>query len=367
MTPVLRLRIAMFTGPEQCGIAHYTADLAAAMPQEVEVQLFRGSFDPQMHRDHAALGRRLNDADVVHIQHEYAYWGGMDPGTGYFAFMGAIRRPVVMTVHELDMRAVGTRGLPAPLERAYKRWLNRRMFAQPQIRRWLTHSADLSAALATLGVPKSRIETLPMPVPAAAPAPPAEAARAALGLEGRRVLTIFGFLARRKGYDLALQALSRLPDDIVLQAAGGVHGADRTAPDKELRELAERLGVGERFRITGYLAAEQVPAVFAATDLLLAPFHEVSGSASLALGQAYGCPILASDLPALRASGAALFPAGDPAALAVAVTRLLAHPEERDQLAAAARAVAERHSYRALAQRIAAIYQEMVSRDARRH
>ena len=109
---------------------------------------------------------------------------------------------------------------------------------------------------------------------------------------------------------MALAALRSLPPETLLLAAGGAHAADHGEPEAWLRAEAGRLGVAERFRITGYLAEEQVPQVFAATDLLLAPFHEVSGSASLALGQAYGCPILASDLPLLRDSGAALFPAG---------------------------------------------------------
>jgi D-inositol-3-phosphate glycosyltransferase len=272
----------------------------------------------------------------------------------------------VMTVHELDLRAMGTRGLPAPLERAYKRWMNQRMFTRPHIRRWLTHSGEVTTALVSLGVPKAAVETLPMPVPEPEPMPPAEVAKAALELEGRRVLTIFGFLARRKGYDLALAALARLPEDVVLLAAGGVHGADTTAPEYKLRALAERFGVAKRFRITGYLAPEQVPVIFAATDLMLAPFHEVSGSASLALGQAYGRPILASDLPPLRDSGAALFPAGDASALSGAVARLLERPEERERLAAASRAVAAHRSYAALAERTVEIYRDVMGDDARR-
>jgi len=136
-----------------------------------------------------------------------------------------------------------------------------------------------------LGVPKASVETLPMPVPAALPTPPRAEAKAALGLGGQRVLTIFGFLARRKGYDVALDALARLPEDVVLLAAGGVHGADQTAPDAELRARAERLGVGHRFQITGYLSEADVPMVMGATDLFLAPFREMSGSASLALGR----------------------------------------------------------------------------------
>jgi glycosyltransferase involved in cell wall biosynthesis len=350
----------MFTGPERCGIAHYTEALVRAMPTEARVTVHRASFDRLSAQEYAAQGERLNEADLIHLQHEYAYWGGMGPGTGYFAFMAAIRRPVVMTVHELDLRAVGTRGLPAPAERAYKRWLNRRMFLQPQIRRWLTHSAEVTTGLAALSVPKDRVETLPMPVPEPDPMPTADEAKRALGLTGRRVLTIFGFLARRKGYDLALQALARLPADVTLLAAGGVHGADRSAPDTEVRSLAERLGVGERFRITGYLTAEQIPVVFAATDLALAPFREVPGSASLAQAQAYARPILASDLPALRDSGAALFPTGDASALAAATQRLLDLPEERGRLAQASRAMAARHSYTALAERTAELYKEVL-------
>jgi glycosyltransferase involved in cell wall biosynthesis len=354
------LGVAMFTGPERCGIAHYTDALVRAMPIGIEVEVVRGNFDHQTREQYARLGARLNDADVIHVQHEYAYWGGMGPGAGYFAFLAAVQRPVVMTVHELDLRAAGTRGLPGPVERAYKRWFNRRVFRQPAIRRWLTHSADVTAALVSLGVPKASVETLPMPVPPALPAPSPAEAKAALGLEGRRVLTIFGFLARRKGYDVALDALASLPEDVVLLAAGGVHGADQTAPDEELRARAERLGVGRRFRITGYLSEADVPVVMGATDLFLAPFREMSGSASLALGQAYGCPILASDLPALRESGAAFFPAGDAAALAEAALGLLLHPVERERLSRDAQAIAARLSFAALAERTVAIYREVL-------
>src|SRR5437868_8148599 len=49
----------------------------------------------------------------------------------------------------------------------------------------------------------------------------------ALQLEGKRPLAILGFLARRKGYDLALRALRELPKEFVLVAAGGEHAAGK--------------------------------------------------------------------------------------------------------------------------------------------
>src|SRR5689334_10587691 len=102
------MKVAMFTGPERCGIAHYTDALVREMPSDSEVEVSRGSFDRLPSIEYAAQGAALNVADLIHIQHEYAYWGGMGPGNGYFSFMRAIHQPVVMTVHELDLRTVGT-------------------------------------------------------------------------------------------------------------------------------------------------------------------------------------------------------------------------------------------------------------------
>src|SRR5438128_1757319 len=81
-----------------------------------------------------------------------------------------------------------------------------------------------------------RVVRMAMPVPEVAlPLPDSEPAKRRWGLEGRTVLTIFGFLARRKGYDVALAALQELPADAVLLAAGGAHAADRTGPEEWLR------------------------------------------------------------------------------------------------------------------------------------
>ena len=59
------LRVAMFTGPERCGIAHYTAGLVHAMPSGIEVQVIRGSFNPQPPGQHAALGARATNGVLL--------------------------------------------------------------------------------------------------------------------------------------------------------------------------------------------------------------------------------------------------------------------------------------------------------------
>src|SRR5260221_491006 len=95
---------------------------------------------------------------------------------------------------------------------------------------------------ACVRVSAASFEAMPVP-PVRAPLPDAAEAKRRLGLEGRTVLTIFGFLARRKGYEVALAALRSLPPETLLLAAGGAHAADRGEPEAWLRAEAERLGV----------------------------------------------------------------------------------------------------------------------------
>src|SRR5207247_2131585 len=115
------------------------AALAAAM-QELLFDARRRSELEAASRRHAAArtwpavehrqrGEAMNAGDLAHVQHAYAFWGGMAlHRSGFPAFLRAIRRPVVMTVHEIDSEATGAGGLPAPAERAYKRLFNRITF-----------------------------------------------------------------------------------------------------------------------------------------------------------------------------------------------------------------------------------------------
>jgi len=308
------------------------------------------------------MGQALNAGEVIHVQHSYAFFGGMKPWRrGWQALLAAVRRPLVVTIHEIDDRARGVYHLPAPLELAYKRWHNRAAFVHPAIDAWIVHSRPTRDALAALGVPDERLHYWRHPVEThVAPLPDRDAARERFEAADRRVLTILGFIARRKGYDLALDALAQLPNDVMLLVAGGEHAADRSGSLAWLKARVAEAGLGRRVRITGYLADEDLLQAVAASDLILAPFREVSGSGSLALAMARGMPVLAADLPALAdITCLERFPAGDAPALAAAVERLLASPERLNEMRAATVRYAEANSYATVAERTLALYASM--------
>jgi len=178
------------------------------------------------------------------------------------------------------------------------------------------------------GLPAERFDLLPHPsMTALVPAPPPEPPPVRIGC--------LGALAPHKGQDVLLRALGRLP----AAPAWELHLFGEDADPgfaAECRALAGGLPV----RFHGAYA----PEALATAGLHLAVFPSLAPESfafTLDEALALGLPLVVSDRGALaeRAGEAALVvPAGDPAALADAVRRLLEAPALRARLAAAARA-----------------------------
>jgi glycosyltransferase involved in cell wall biosynthesis len=347
---------------ERCGIADYSHHLVDALRSRTEVEVVHATMRPSPRAVYQAMGTGLRAGDVAHVQHAYSFFGGMHPlRSGWRSVADTPGPPIVLTAHELDLRATGAYRLPPAVERAYKRRFNRATFLHPRVRRWMVHAGELRDALLDLGAPEPRVHYRPLPVspPPRGPVLTAEM-RSRLKLEGRRALVILGFLARRKGYDLALEALRRLPEEYVLVAAGGEHEADRTGTEQWIRGLARELGVMDRLRITGYLSEPELEQVTALADVVLAPFHEMSASASLHFALARGKAVVASDLGENRTLNCVeLFPAGDVAALESAIRFVGDAPLRKRELAAAAARYVRGHSYEALAEACLSLYREV--------
>ena len=332
---------------EACGISDYTRALVQSLESEVEIAYVT---------DPARFRPDMNSVDIVHVQHEYFVFGGVAPWKNRFPrFIAGVRPPVVMTVHEI----VDPKG-SAAFRWAIRR-TNRMSFGHASIRHYITHTEQDSRRLADIGVPSGRTQVIRLGVPDPPELPNTAAAKQKLGLEGRFVLTIFGFIARKKGHLAALEALRLLPPDVTLLIAGGRHKDDTTDYVATIEERARQFDV--RARITGYLPADEIPYVMAATDLVLAPFTETSGSASLAQAYACGLPILASDIGPHREIAkdtreSLRLVAGDPELMAGAVVDLRRDLSALTRLRAGARLYAERHSMGRTAELTAAVYRE---------
>lgn len=260
-----------------------------------------GERDTDRHRLTAA-GRALMAADVVHLQWKPADWGGgLRAWRRLRAFVSACDRPLVVTLHDVWERdTVRRRWLDA--DAWALRWLARALGRHGG--RLVVHAEEERRRLAGF-VPAEAVAVVPHFVEErgspSAPDAAAEADRArhALDLSGKRVITILGFMVRRKGYRLTIEALRHLPPDVVALFAGGPI-AGREARAEELRAYADGLGVGGRVNITGYVAAERLEQALAATHVAICPFRDMSASGSLSTWISTGRPIVTSDLPQFR-------------------------------------------------------------------
>jgi glycosyltransferase involved in cell wall biosynthesis len=401
----MKIGMVTTTGP-RCGIAAYTRELTAALQSlpdtAVEVvPITEGRQPSELYR---AQAERLNapDIDVVHIQHEHSFWGSIlppmsdvktllqlalrlrqtSPSSAYWEFRYLLQKPVVLTAHTTytlaEMLNVATETRP------HRRLIKQLLLANAPYREsveiapfvtaaTIVHTEAARQALIARGAKPQFVTVVPAGLPAPVPAlTGGQAFIERFGLQGRRLLTIFGYIAYNKGYELTLDILPSLPEDVTLVIAGGTRTAEMEPYAAKLREAIAGSGLAQRVVITGYLEETDVAEAMAASDLILVPHTVATGSYSVTIPLTHGKPILASDLDcfleiAQKVDCLELFRAGDAADYREKLCRLLADPARQEVLAANARKYAERFCWPRVAARARQVYQSAIEIYRRGH
>jgi glycosyltransferase involved in cell wall biosynthesis len=267
--------------------------------------------------------------------------------------------------------AVGLHGSDVFLaERPPYRAAARRVLARARL---LTGcSPELVERVCALGFPAERARVIPYGVDVAAFSPqgPGRGAwRARLGVpEGAPLLLGVGRLATKKGFHVLLRAAPAIfaahPETHIVLAGSG----DRLT---ELRAAAAPFA--ERIHFPGAVAHDALPDLFRAADVFTLPaVHDSKGNVDglpnvILEAMASGLPVVASGISGIPLAvedgrTGLLVPEGDAAALAAAVLRLLADPDERRAMGAAGRRKAERElTWDAVAARYRAAYLEALA------
>jgi glycosyltransferase involved in cell wall biosynthesis len=324
---------------------------------------------------------QVADADVVHVQYQTAAFG-MSPAVNLFPallrFVG-IRAPIVTTFHDLR----------APYLFRGARWL------RPLANHFLmgasdacifTDPGDLARAH-----PRNRAVWIPIGSNLRPSGPTDRAAeRSRLGIASEEVaIAHFGFANVSKGIDVLLRAAHRLVRagvELKLLFVGDELGArdpTNVATAASLRSLASTLALEERIIRTGALLPAEVSSVLAAADVAALPFID---GASLRRGSllaclAHGVPVVTTppaaapdvapghrvppfDDPAAHRIDeriVALAPAGDDAALARELYRLINDPVRSHDLGRAGQIFAARLDWAAIARATTSVYYRVLN------
>jgi glycosyltransferase involved in cell wall biosynthesis len=393
------MKVALLTSDrERCGIARYSRDLLAALTPLADVDLVPiHPWPPEGERL-----ERLRTADVVHLQHEYSFWGAaFPPPRAYYEGLERFRRPgrLVITAHTVAdaetvvaARGGGLKPLAKRLALRLRPGLREAIEADPfrPPERVIVHSPAAVVLGKRLGRPEA-VQFWPMPVPAwSVPASEWEPLAQRLRLEGRRLITIFGFVTPEKGYEMAMYAVRLVQDDhpnVVLVIAGGARNEQSEQYLSQLQSIGHSIYVeastgrteasvsdpgeyamkvtvpiltrGPRF--TGYLADADARAILEHSEVALLPYRSATGSYAAGAALAAGCPLVTSDLPAFQEPLPALrFHGGDVQDLAQKLNAIIADDDFRAELGRRSREYAAANSWAAAAERHAALYQELL-------
>lgn len=280
---------------------------------------------------------------------------GLDPGWVLrFARRLSRERIDVLHTHEFGMNSYG--GAAALISRTPAiSTIHGRHWVVDRLRRRVAYrllralgvpivavSRDLAGFLEQrLGLPRGRLEVVHNGI-AMQPALRAEertarraALRSEIGIPPKLPLLIaVGNLYPVKDHATLLQALSRLADPWLAIAGRG-------GEEENLRRLARELGIAERVHLLGL--RDDIPSLLAAGDVFVQPSRSEGLPLAVLEAMAQQIPIVATDVggvgEAIRdGETGTLVRAGDPAALAAAVGRILDSPDRGAALAAAANA-----------------------------
>ncbi len=364
------MKIAMLTSVgDKCGIAAYTSKLIAALQRlpriEVVVIPITPGKQPLEHYQEQAKLLNADDIDLVHVQHEHSFWGGVLPGySAFWEIRYLIRKPIVLTAHTTYTLA---HMLRLPTEKRPHIWLAKKLLTLRKRYRdsvdtapfatayTIVHTLEAGQELVARGVLPQHMAVIPAGVPETVPATSnGSEFRRKYGLEGKRVLTTFGYIAFNKGYELTLEILPTLPKDTAFVIAGGLRTEDMEPYKAALEAQIQSKGLEGRVVITGYLTEEEIAEAMAGTDIVLVPHTEATGSYSVTIPIAYGKAILSSDLACFREIQGRhpcldLFHAGDREDYRAKLEALLANPTHQKELEIGSQEYAEKFSWDAIA------------------
>jgi glycosyltransferase involved in cell wall biosynthesis len=198
----------------------------------------------------------------------------------------------------------------------------------------VTSAATARLLVADYDVPSERLTVVePGTDRAAAPSRQRGAAVALLAV---------GAVVPRKGYDVLVAALATLKDLSWCLVIAGDRARDPVAAGRLETDIA-RFGLADRVSLLGAVHPEQLPALYASTDLFVLPSRFEGYGMAYAEAIAHGVPVVGTSAGAtpetVPASAGVLVPPDDVETLAATLRELIGSPQRRQRLALGARTV----------------------------
>ncbi len=310
---------------------HVHRVLEAPAPRELSAFV---RWVEQLNDDLLAVAHRVarrSPPDVVH-GHDWL----VAPAAGMLA--GDLHVPYVTTIHATEWgRHNGwVQRFPQTHIHGVESWMARRAERVIVCSHYMReHVCDI------FGVEPAQVRVIPNGIDPLdlQPVGDLEALRARFAAPDERLVVLVGRLVYEKGFQLALEALEpildELPDVRFLVAGSGTY-------EEQLKQQARELGIMEHGTFLGWIGDDVLHSLYRIADLCVVPsLYEPFGLVALE-AMASGCPCIVADTGGLREVVPAgervglRFNGGDAEHLGVMIERMLTDDELRERLVAEA-------------------------------
>jgi len=245
------------------------------------------------------MALNLKKSDIIHIQHEFGlfgcFWRGKICGLASYFFYLIIsilkkikKYKIITTMHEV----YEDKKIRSLIRKAYYR-----------LREWpiiffsdliIVHTNKARQELISRAM-KKKIVTIPHGSYQTPIFLDELECKKRLGVEGKWVITIFGFIHRKKGYEKILKILPNL-ENTVLLIAGSPAPWDAEYVN-QLSNIIKSMNLETKvILLTKFIEEENLPVIFNASDIILLPYEEITQSGVLSMALAYRKPVIASKL-----------------------------------------------------------------------
>lgn len=333
--------------PRQCGIATFTSDLADALEapeHDLDCAVVAMSEAGKLYRYPSRIRFEISEAetasyrraadflnvhamDVLCLQHEYGIFGGK-AGSHLLALLRELRMPIVTTLHTVLAE-------PTQWQRIVMDEILQRSTRVVVMGR---HTSELLQQVHRVGADK--VDVIPHGIDYIYKDGDR---KELLGVEGSFVILTFGLLSPDKGIEHVIDALpaiiQRFPNTVYI-VLGATHPHVKERHGETYRLMLEsramRLGVQANVLFHDrFVTKRELREFIGAADVYVTPYlkREQTSSGTLALALGSGKAVVSTPYryaeELLSAGRGILVPWKDPAAIADAISRLLADDDAR--------------------------------------
>ena len=309
----MKIKLVTTYPPTHCGMAEHSERMVNSLkkvgvfPEIVDIKKPNAS-NPFYFRHLAKKAvKGMTKKDIIHIEFNLGVFGklfGILPGFYILTFLRLVKKfgkaKIVITMHDSSTKSSAKNlGIKGILFFYYYKFLTSFLKKFPD--KMIFHSEfGKNIAVKEWNFDENKIIVIPFGSPMNRKSLNKNICKKKLGFANKKILLILGYIREVRDYEMVLEALNKLDEDVVLIIAGEVQLKKHQVIKENILKKTKKLKLDKRVKLTGYVEEEDMPILLNATDVGIIPYKKAFGdfySATLTTQLAYFIPLLTTNLP----------------------------------------------------------------------